>query len=263
MFVVLLAGGRGSRLSEETEFKPKPMIEIGGKPILWHIMMSYSAYGFFDFIICLGYRGYVIKEYFANFLRHETDIHVDLANSTITPLRAQPLPPWRIRLVDTGLETLTGGRLKRVAHLLDPHSPFLMTYGDGVCDVDIAKLVDFHQAQGREATLTAVRPGGRYGRIEIAQTAVKSFAEKATFHDEFINGGFFVLNPSVIDRIAGDATPWEGAPLQNLANEGQLSAFVHTGFWHAMDTPSDRLALEDLWRRGRAPWRIWDDGQTR
>lgn len=256
MKVVLLAGGLGSRISEETHLRPKPMIEIGGQPILWHIMMLYSHYGFNEFIICLGYKGYFIKEYFANFVLHRSDVTVDLAENRISFDRKEEVPPWRVTLVDTGAETMTGGRLKRIGHLLRDE-PFCMTYGDGVADVDIGALVEFHRSHGLEATLTAVAPPGRYGATVLNGDRVQRFEEKPAGDGGQINGGFFVLNPSVLDRIAGDAMPWEAEPLSGLAADGQLAAFVHDGFWQAMDTLRDKKQLEALWASGSPPWKIW------
>lgn len=256
MKVVLLAGGVGSRLSEETQVKPKPMVEIGGHPILWHIMMMYSKHGLRDFIICLGYKGYVIKEYFANFVLHRSDLTIDLAAGSIVYNRRE-VPDWRVTLVDTGAETMTGGRLKRVGHLLPPDEPFCMTYGDGVSDVDLTSLVAFHKRQGLEATVTAVRPPGRYGATVIEGERVVRFDEKPAGDGGLINGGFFVLEPTVLQRIAGDDTSWELEPLAGLAAEGQLAAFLHDGFWQPMDTLRDRTQLEALWSRGEAPWKSW------
>lgn len=256
MKVVLLAGGLGSRISEETHLRPKPMIEIGGQPILWHIMMLYSHYGFNEFIICLGYKGYFIKEYFANFVLHRSDVTVDLAENRISFDRKEEVPPWRVTLVDTGAETMTGGRLKRIGHLLRDE-PFCMTYGDGVADVDIGALVEFHRSHGLEATLTAVAPPGRYGATVLDGDRVQRFEEKPAGDGGQINGGFFVLNPSVLDRIVGDAMPWEAEPLSGLAADGQLAAFVHDGFWQAMDTLRDKKQLEALWASGSPPWKIW------
>lgn len=256
MKVVLLAGGLGSRISEETHLRPKPMIEIGGQPILWHIMMLYSHYGFNEFIICLGYKGYFIKEYFANFVLHRSDVTVDLAENRISFDRKEEVPPWHVTLVDTGAETMTGGRLKRIGHLLRDE-PFCMTYGDGVADVDIGALVEFHRSHGLEATLTAVAPPGRYGATVLNGDRVQRFEEKPAGDGGQINGGFFVLNPSVLDRIVGDAMPWEAEPLSGLAADGQLAAFVHDGFWQAMDTLRDKKQLEALWASGSPPWKIW------
>jgi glucose-1-phosphate cytidylyltransferase len=258
MKVVILAGGLGSRLAEETQLRPKPMVEIGGQPILWHIMMSYWQHGLTDFIICLGYRGYQIKEYFANFVLHRSDVSIDLKDGRIDYLRSNKLPPWRVTLVDTGPEAMTGGRIKRIGHLLDPGEPFCMTYGDGVSDVDITALIKHHKAEGRDATLTVVRPPGRYGATVLDGTKVARFTEKPAGDGGYINGGFFVLDPKVLDRIAGVDTPWEADPLTGLARDGQLSAFVHDGFWQAMDTLRDRQHLEALWAEGKAPWKTWD-----
>lgn len=256
MKVVLLAGGVGSRLSEETHVRPKPMVEIGGQPILWHIMMLYSHYGFNEFIICLGYKGYLIKEYFVNYVLHRSDVTVDLQRKRVDYDRYDSLPPWRVTLVDTGADTLTGGRLKRVGHLLGDE-PFCMTYGDGVSDVDIGSLVLFHKQQGLEATLTAVRPPGRYGATVLEDDRVTRFEEKPAGDGGYINGGFFVLNPSVLERIQGDETPWEGEPLRALAEDCQLAAFIHEGFWQPMDTLRDKIQLEALWGSGSPPWKSW------
>jgi glucose-1-phosphate cytidylyltransferase len=257
MKVVLLAGGVGSRLSEETQARPKPMVEIGGQPILWHIMMIYWAHGFRDFIICLGYRGYMIKEYFANYVLHRSDVTIDLGTRGVEYLGGQQLPPWRVTLIDTGSETQTGGRLKRIANLLPDDEPFCMTYGDGVSDVDIRALVKFHRGHGLDATLTAVLPPGRYGATVLDGHRVTRFAEKPAGDGGYINGGFFVLHKRTLDRIAGDETIWERAPLEGLARDGQLAAFVHTGFWQAMDTLRDKKQLEDLWVSRKAPWKTW------
>ena len=258
MKVVLLAGGLGSRLSEETQVRPKPMVEIGGHPILWHIMMLYSQHGLRDFIVCLGYKGYFIKEYFANFVLHRSDVTIDLEANHVHYDRQEAVPPWRVTLVDTGPETMTGGRLRRVAHLLGDET-FCMTYGDGVSDVHIGRLVDFHKTEGREATLTAVRPPGRYGATVIDNNRVARFEEKPAGDGGYINGGFFVLEPSVLDRIAGDDTPWEAEPLTQLAADGQLSAYIHDGFWQPMDTLRDRMQLEALWASGSPPWKTWQN----
>jgi glucose-1-phosphate cytidylyltransferase len=257
MKVVILAGGLGSRLSEETQTRPKPMVEIGPYPILWHIMMLYSHYGLNDFIICLGYKGYIVKEYFANYVLHRSDIIVDVVKNNIEYLGSQDLPPWRVALVDTGPETMTGGRLKRVAPYLPAGEPFCMTYGDGVADIDLRSLVAFHKMSGLDATLTAVRPLARFGATLIENNRVKRFAEKPQSEGGFINGGFFVLNPRTIDRIKGDATTWEAEPLEGLAYDGQLAAYIHEGFWHPMDTLRDKQYLEHLWTDGSAPWKIW------
>ena len=256
MKVVLLAGGLGSRLSEETQTRPKPMVEIGGHPILWHIMMLYSHHGFTDFIVCLGYKGYVIKEYFANFVLHRSDLTVDLGANRIEYDRQEAVPPWRVTLVDTGDDTMTGGRLKRVAHLLGDE-PFCMTYGDGVSDVDLSRLMKFHDLHGLAATLTAVRPPGRYGATVLDGDRVTRFEEKPAGDGGRINGGFFVLNPSVLERIDGDSTAFEAEPLSGLAADGQLAAFVHDGFWQPMDTLRDKNQLEALWAGGSPPWKTW------
>jgi glucose-1-phosphate cytidylyltransferase len=254
MKTVILAGGLGTRISEESHLKPKPMIEIGGKPILWHIMKLYSAHGFNDFIVCLGYKGYVVKEYFANYVMHHADLTVDLAKGAIEYHQTKH-EPWRVTLVDTGAETMTGGRLKRVAEYLTPGEPFFLTYGDGVADVDLGALAAFHRGHGKAATITAVAPPGRYGALEIDDGRVQRFIEKPPGDNGLINGGFFVLDPSVIGRIEGDATVWEAAPLEGLAAAGELMAFRHDGFWAAMDTLRDKNILESLWASGEAPWR--------
>ncbi|HEY8618096.1 glucose-1-phosphate cytidylyltransferase [Phenylobacterium sp.] len=254
MKTVILAGGLGTRISEESHLKPKPMIEIGGRPILWHIMKLYSHYGFNDFVICLGYKGYVVKEYFANYVLHNADLTVDLASGALE-YHATNHEPWRVTLVDTGEETMTGGRLKRVARYLEPDQPFFMTYGDGVADLDLRKAAEFHRSHGKDATVTAVIPPGRYGALEIVDGQVQRFIEKPPGDNGLINGGFFVLNPKVIERIQGDATIWEQEPLTGLAADGQLMAFRHTGFWAPMDTLRDKNILEGLWASGEAPWR--------
>ena len=256
MKVVILAGGLGTRISEESHLKPKPMIEIGGRPILWHLMKVFSEHGFNDFIICLGYKGYVIKEYFANYVLHNADLTVDLAKGSVE-YHATNHEPWRVTLVNTGEETMTGGRLKRVAEYLPPGEPFFLTYGDGVADVDLKALAAFHRAHGKQATVTAVAPPGRFGALEIINGGVQRFIEKPPGDNGLINGGFFVLQPEVIDRIAGDAVTFEAEPLESLAREGQLMARPHDGFWAAMDTLRDKNHLESLWASGQAPWRIW------
>ncbi|HEY9217007.1 MAG TPA: glucose-1-phosphate cytidylyltransferase [Phenylobacterium sp.] len=256
MKTVILAGGLGTRISEESHLRPKPMIEIGGRPILWHIMKLFSHHGFNDFIICLGYRGYVIKEYFANYVLHNADLTVNLATGA-TEYHATNHEPWCVTLVDTGAETLTGGRLKRVADYLPKDEPFFLTYGDGVADVDLAKLAAFHRQHGREATVTAVAPPGRYGALDIVEGEVQRFIEKPAGDNGLINGGFFVLQPSVVSRIDGDDTSWEVEPLEGLARDQQLMAFRHDGFWAAMDTLRDKNQLEALWASGQAPWRVW------
>jgi glucose-1-phosphate cytidylyltransferase len=251
---VILAGGMGTRISEETLVRPKPMIEIGGRPILWHIMKLYAYHGITDFVICLGYKGYMIKEYFMNFVLHHSDVTIDAAKNNVTYHQSNA-EPWRITLVDTGEATLTGGRLKRVRGYLDPQEPFCFTYGDGLSDIDIKATIEFHHNHGKLATVTAVRPPGRYGALEIDGTAVKSFVEKPPGDNAYINGGFFVLNPEVIDRIEGDMTSWESAPLEALARDEQLCAYRHYGFWQPMDTMREKMMLEELWQSGRAPWR--------
>ncbi len=256
MKAVILAGGMGTRISEESHLKPKPMIEIGGRPILWHIMSIYAHHGINDFVVALGYRGHMIKEYFANYVLYSSDVTVDTGRGEITHHRNWA-EPWRVTLVDTGLGTMTGGRLKRLAQYLDPDESFCMTYGDGVADVDISALVAFHAAHGRAATVTAVIPPGRYGALLMEGDRVTSFTEKPPGDNAFINGGFFVLRPDVLERIAGDDTPWETAPLEGLAQDGELAAFRHTGFWQPMDTLRDRNTLEGLWASGAAPWRVW------
>jgi glucose-1-phosphate cytidylyltransferase len=254
MKVVILAGGLGTRMMEETEARPKPMVEIGGSPILWHIMTIYSRYGFRDFIICLGYKGYYIKEYFANYVMHRSNIMVDLASHAITYLGSDGVPDWRVTLMDTGLETMTGGRLRRIRHLLPSDEPFHMTYGDGVADVDVEALRQFHNAHGLEATVTVVRPPGRFGATVVRQQRVVRFEEKPAGDGNLINGGFFVLHPRALDRIESDDMPWEAAPLKSLAHDGQLGAYIHNGFWQPMDTLRDRKQLEKLWESGKAPW---------
>jgi glucose-1-phosphate cytidylyltransferase len=255
---VILAGGKGTRISEESHLRPKPMIEIGGRPILWHIMNIYAAHGVTDFVIALGYRGYMIKEYFANYVLYSSDVTVDAGRGEITYHRNYA-EPWRVTMVDTGLETMTGGRLKRLARYLDPDECFCMTYGDGVADIDISALLEFHRAHGKSATVTAVVPPARYGALRLEGDAVASFAEKPPGDNVFINGGFFVLHPGVLARIEDDATPWERAPLEGLAQDGDLAAFRHTGFWQPMDTLRDRTQLEALWSSGAAPWKVWRD----
>ncbi len=256
MKVVILAGGLGTRLMEETEVRPKPMVEVGGLPILCHIMNIYSHYGFHDFVICLGYKGYFIKEYFANYVLHRSNITVDMRSHSIDYLQSEGVLPWRVTLVDTGAETMTGGRLKRIRSYLPPDQPFHMTYGDGVADVDIAALVRSHETSGLDATVTVVRPPGRYGATVLQDGKVVRFEEKPAGDGGMINGGFFVLHPRVIDRIENDATSWESAPLTGLASEGRLGAYVHDGFWQAMDTLRDKKHLEALWASGQAPWAL-------
>lgn len=256
MKAVILAGGLGTRIAEETHLRPKPMIEIGGRPIIWHIMKIYSAHGITDFIICCGYKGYMIKEFFLNYFTHMSDITVDLEHNTLE-VHSRKSEPWRVTLVDTGENTMTGGRLKRVANYLAGEADFCFTYGDGVSNVDVTALIASHREAGRSATVTAVRPPGRYGALEVEGNLVRSFAEKPAGDGGMINGGFFVLNRRVIDYIEGDHTPWEAAPLERLAAEGELICFEHEGFWQAMDTLRDRTTLESLWQTGNAPWKCW------
>lgn len=251
---ILLAGGLGTRISEESHLKPKPMIEIGGRPILWHIMKIYAAHGINDFIICLGYKGYVIKEYFANYFLHMSDVTFDISENLMT-VHEKYAEPWKVTLVDTGLDTLTGGRLKRVRHYVG-NETFCFTYGDGVADIDITAQIAFHRSHGKRATVTAIQPPGRYGALRLDRNRVFGFEEKPAGDGSWINGGFFVLEPSVIDYIEGDHSAWESKPLQQLASEGQLEAYRHTGFWQAMDTLRDRTQLEELWR-SNPKWKVW------
>ncbi len=257
MKAVILAGGLGTRISEETHLKPKPMIEIGGKPMLWHIMKIYSAHGINDFVVCCGYKGYLIKEYFANYFLHMSDVTFDMARNEMQ-VHQQKVEPWRVTLVDTGESTMTGGRLKRVASYLRDEQAFCFTYGDGVADVDITRLVDFHLAHGKLATVTAVQPPGRYGALQLDGSEVAGFCEKPRGEGGLINGGFFVLSPRVIDYIDADGTPWESAPMERLATERQIEAFEHRGFWQPMDTLREKTLLEDLWSSGKAPWKCWE-----
>ena len=254
--VVIFAGGFGTRIMEESYLRPKPMVEIGGRPILWHIMKIYGQHGVRDFIICLGYKGYVIKEYFVNFFLHQSDVTIDTIENKIV-YHQTTSEPWRVTLVDTGEQTLTGGRLKRVRSYLDGNAPFCFTYGDGLADIDMKALLEFHNGAGRLATVTAVTPPGRYGALDIKNERVVRFAEKPPSGDGTISGGFFVLNPAVIDRIDGDQTSWESDTLVKLAADSQLSAYRHPGFWHAMDTLRDKNLLEELWQSGRSPWKVW------
>jgi glucose-1-phosphate cytidylyltransferase len=256
MKAVILAGGLGTRISEETHLKPKPMIEISGKPILWHIMKLYSAHGVNDFVICCGYRGYMIKEYFANYFLHMSDVTFDMRHNDMK-VHQRNAEPWRVTLVDTGEETLTGGRLKRVADHIGDEEAFCFTYGDGVADVDIARQIAFHRQHGKLATVTAVQPPGRYGALNIEGDRVAGFTEKPRGDGGLINGGFFVLSPKCLDLIADDHSSWEGQPLTQLAEQGQLMAFAHNGFWQPMDTLRDKNHLEELWDSGKAPWKIW------
>jgi len=255
MKAVILSGGLGTRISEESHLKPKPMIEIGGKPILWHIMKIYSHYGINDFVICLGYKGYVIKEYFANYFLHMSDVTFDMRHNNME-VHQKYVEPWRVTLVDTGENTLTGGRLKRVQEYLGAE-PFCFTYGDGVSDIDIGSLIDFHHKHNKKATVTAIQPPGRYGSLNIDNSTVSTFQEKPIGDGAWINGGFFVLDPSVLDLIDGDQNTWESAPLMTLAAEGELEAYQHKGFWQAMDTLRDKNQLEELWNTGKAPWKVW------
>ncbi|WP_447740939.1 glucose-1-phosphate cytidylyltransferase [Variovorax boronicumulans] len=257
MKAVILAGGLGTRISEETGLKPKPMIEIGGKPILWHIMKIYAAHGVNDFVICCGYKGYVIKEYFANYFLHMSDVTFDMVGNTME-VHQRKAEPWRVTLIDTGEDTMTGGRLKRVAPYVRDEELFCFTYGDGVADLNISELIAFHKAQKVKATLTATFPPGRFGALDMQGDKVRSFQEKPKGDGAMINGGFFVLSPSVIDYIVDDASVWEREPLERLAAEGQLAAFKHGGFWQPMDTLRDKTHLEELWACGRAPWKVWE-----
>jgi glucose-1-phosphate cytidylyltransferase len=254
---VILAGGFGTRISEESATRPKPMIEIGGKPMLWHIMKGYSAHGIHDFVVCCGYKGYVIKEYFANYFLHQSDVTFDLRDNRMQ-VHERHAEPWRVTLVDTGEATLTGGRLKRVARYVADDDAFCFTYGDGLADVDIGAQIAFHRAHGKLATVTAVQPPGRYGALDMHGTAVAGFTEKPRGDGGWINGGFFVLSPRCIARVDGDDTPWESTPLERLAADGELQAWMHRGFWQPMDTLRDRNQLEALWQSGRAPWKVWD-----
>lgn len=252
---VILAGGLGTRLGEETQTMPKPMVSIGNSPILWHIMKLYSTYGINEFIICLGYKGYAIKEYFANYFLHRADVTFDIATNSLE-VHSGRAEPWKVTLIETGADTMTGGRLKRVREHIG-NNTFCLTYGDGVADINIGKLIDFHQQQGRKATVTAVRPPGRFGALEVEGDSVHNFREKPLGDGAWINGGFFVLDPSVLDLVEGDSTVWEQAPMEALAHTGQLAAYRHEGFWQPMDTLRDRNYLQSLWESGKAPWKIW------
>jgi glucose-1-phosphate cytidylyltransferase len=256
MKAVILAGGLGTRLSEETGSRPKPMVEIGGKPILWHIMKIYSAHGINEFVICCGYKGYVIKEYFANYFLHMSDVTFDMQKNSIE-IHQNQAEPWKVTLVDTGENSMTGGRLRRVRDYLQGEEAFCFTYGDGVADVDVTKLLAFHRAHGKAATLTAAHPPGRFGALDIQNNFVQSFKEKPKGDGASVNAGFFVLSPSVIDLIDGDDTTWEREPLEALASRGELAAFHHAGFWQPMDTLRDKTQLEELWSSGKAPWKVW------
>ncbi len=256
MKAVILAGGLGTRISEETHLRPKPMIEIGGKPVLWHIMKVYSAHGINDFIICCGYKGYLIKEYFANYFLHMSDVTFDMASNRME-VHQQKVEPWRVTLVDTGEDTLTGGRLRRVADYLKDEDAFCFTYGDGVADIDIAAEVAFHRQHGRWATVAAVQPPGRYGALQLDGSRVVGFTEKPRGDGGLINGGFFVLSPRCLELVDGDRCSWEGEPLIRLAEMDQLRAYPHAGFWQPMDTLRDKNMLEELWSSGSAPWKVW------
>ncbi len=256
MKAVILAGGMGTRISEETHLRPKPMIEIGGKPILWHIMKIYSAHNINEFVICCGYKGYMIKEYFANYFLHTSDVTLDVQRNEIV-VHERKAEPWRVTLVDTGESTLTGGRLERVARYLRDERDFCFTYGDGVADIDVTRLVEFHRAHGRAATITAVQPPGRYGALELSGQLVRGFKEKPQEGGGWINGGFFVLAPQCLDYLTGDECSWELEPLTRLAHAGQLMAYQHSGFWQPMDTLREKNQLEQLWADGKAPWKTW------
>jgi glucose-1-phosphate cytidylyltransferase len=258
MKVVILAGGLGTRLSEETDLKPKPMVEIGEYPIIWHIMKIYSHFGFNDFIICLGYKGYVIKEYFANYFLHKADVEIDIQKNQIKYLNSAR-ESWKISLIDTGLNTMTGGRIKRLAKYLD-NKTFMLTYGDGLSDVNITNLLKFHQDHQKMATVTAVQPAGRFGSLAIRpEDNISSFVEKPPGDNSWINGGFFVLEPEVIDYIGGDETVWEMEPLEKISQNRQLVAYKHRGFWHSMDTLRDKNYLNQIWKSGKAPWKVWNE----
>ncbi len=258
MKALILAGGFGTRLSEETEIKPKPMVEIGGKPILWHVMKMYSHYGVNEFVILLGYKSYMVKEYFANYFLHQSDVTIDLKSNSMEIHKSQA-EPWKITLLDTGLKTMTGGRIKRAKDYIGDET-FMLTYGDGVSDVNIEKLLEFHKKNKKLATVTSIMPSGRYGAIDITdKNEVKSFFEKPKGDGSWINGGFFVLEPKVLDYIDGDKTIWEREPLQNIVKDGELNAFKHDGFWQAMDTLREKNDLEKMWAKEEAPWKVWKD----
>jgi glucose-1-phosphate cytidylyltransferase len=256
MKAVILAGGLGTRLSEETSLRPKPMVEVGGQPIIWHVMKILSAQGINEFIICLGYKGYVVKEYFLNYKLHLSDVSIHIRKGDID-FHATEAEDWTVRLIETGEKTMTGGRIKRIASYLDPEEPFLMTYGDGVADVDVGALTAFHREHGKLATVTGVTPPGRFGALEVRNDLVTRFREKPAGDGALINGGFFILSPKVISLIDDDDTVWEQGPLERLALSGQLSAYVHRGFWQPMDTLRDKVHLDSLWARGDAPWKVW------
>jgi glucose-1-phosphate cytidylyltransferase len=256
MKVVILAGGLGTRITEETMLRPKPMVEIGSKPILWHIMKSYSVQGFNDFIICCGYKGFLIKEYFTNYFLHMSDVTIDLKNNAMQ-VHHQKAEDWKVTLIDTGENSMTGGRIRRVQEHLQDETVFFMTYGDGLSDIDLLKSLRFHEKHGKLATVTAVQPPGRYGVLNINDGKVTSFLEKPTNKESLINGGFFVLSPKCLDLIEGDSTVWEKEPLEKLTQMGQLMAYEHLGFWQSMDTLRDKNLLDDLWATGKAPWKKW------
>ena len=257
MKAVILAGGMGTRLSEETSIKPKPMVEIGGKPILWHIMKMYSSHGINDFVICCGYKGYIIKEYFSNYFLHQSDVTFSMKNNAIE-VHEERAEPWTVTLVDTGDNSMTGGRLLRVFDYIKDEESFCFTYGDGLSDVNISKLIDFHIKHGNEATLTATYPPGRFGALDIQNNQVMKFREKPKGDGALINGGFFVLSPTVLQRISGDDCSWEQEPLKSLAIDGKLMAYIHDGFWQPMDTLRDKMYLEELWQTKNAPWKSWE-----
>lgn len=257
MKAVILCGGLGTRISEESHLKPKPMIEIGGKPILWHIMKIYSYYGYNEFIICLGYKGYIIKEYFAHYFLHSCDVTFDMEKNQMN-VHEKNVDPWRVTLVDTGEQTQTGGRIKRIANYLEGETDFCLTYGDGVANINILELVNFHKTRNSLATLTAIQPPGRFGVLGIEKSKISGFHEKPPGDNTWINGGFFVLSTGVLDYIENDQTVWEKEPIERLAKEDNLSAFFHDGFWQCMDTMRDRTKLESLWESGNAPWKVWD-----
>ncbi len=256
MKAVILAGGLGTRLAEETSTRPKPMVEIGGRPIIWHIMKTYSSHGINDFVICCGYKGWMLKEYFSNYMVHSSDVTVDIRNNSIE-FHESYAEPWRVTLVDTGESTMTGGRLKRVARHLVGEDLFCLTYGDGVANVDVTESIAFHRAAGTKATLTAVYPPGRFGGLDLHEGKVRTFKEKPRGDGNMINGGFFILSPQVLDYIEDDRSVWEAAPLERLAQEGELAAYPHAGFWQPMDTLRDKILLEDLWQSGTPPWKTW------
>ncbi|HEY5094923.1 MAG TPA: glucose-1-phosphate cytidylyltransferase [Candidatus Eremiobacteraceae bacterium] len=256
MKAVILAGGLGTRISEETQLRPKPMIEIGGKPVLWHIMKTYAAHGVNDFVICCGYKGYVIKEYFANYALHSSDVTFDLRSGTMTT-NETTTEPWSVTLVDTGDETATGGRLKRIARYIKDEEDFCFTYGDGVSDIDIGALIAFHRRSGALATVTAAQPPGRFGVLTMSRDRITEFREKPATEGGRINGGYFVLSPKVLEYIADDTTVWEREPMERLAAQSQLAAFVHDGFWQPLDTLRDKTALNEMWAAGKAPWKVW------